>query len=334
MQNFILLTLFVLLSCSLMYGQNITNTTTTTTITTSTTSSHSSGNPIFNASGSEWPLVGAIPGLALTFAGYRFLGTTIFLVGAAVGGTLFYSFSPHIFVHTPFCCGDKGSLAGHIIVSVIVAIFCGLLARYLLRVGLFLIGMCFGLLVALGLIASPLHTIKFFHTNAAVITLYIACMTVFGVLTLFLRKVFVVITTSFGGALLFILGVDYFVHSEFSTAIEYAFHEFKEAIVHSIQHHDAVLRFSRGFSRDTYILLASWLVLAVLGVIVQYKTGERRSPVQKQIILVVDKDDDYDEDRLRSRYRNKFKYEKKTRRRQYNRDPLERESLLTSSHIQ
>lgn len=53
-------------------------------------------------------------------AGYRFIGTTIFLVAATLGGALFYVVSPKIFPDTPFCCGHKGSLAGHIVVSLIV----------------------------------------------------------------------------------------------------------------------------------------------------------------------------------------------------------------------
>lgn len=88
-------------------------------------------------------------------------------MGATLGGALFYVVSPQLFPDTPFCCGHKGSLAGHIVVSIIVgaysclfavtphfhhltALVAGLIARYILRVGIFLVGCCLGLVREVG----------------------------------------------------------------------------------------------------------------------------------------------------------------------------------------
>ncbi|EGD73175.1 hypothetical protein PTSG_04888 [Salpingoeca rosetta] len=118
--------------------------------TTPTTKETTNGPPVlfttsFNQTVSYWFLPPALPGLALNFVGYRYVGVSMFVVGAAVSGGAFYTFSPQIFPNTPFCCGDKGSLAGHIIVSLFVGLLGGLIALYVFRLGLFFIGMSFGL---------------------------------------------------------------------------------------------------------------------------------------------------------------------------------------------
>lgn len=105
----------------------------------------------------------------------------------------------------------------------------------------------------------------------------------------------------------FFKGVDYFVRSDFAIAVEYALTEFKDAILRSIHHHDVHLKFDRRFSRDSvskeiyffvgliqqsnsavctaYILLGSWLLLSIIGCVVQYATGDRDSPVCCEMIL-------------------------------------------------
>ena len=42
------------------------------------------------------------------------LQVTLFTFTAVFTGAMFYLFSPQVFVHTSFCCGDDGTLVGRI----------------------------------------------------------------------------------------------------------------------------------------------------------------------------------------------------------------------------
>jgi len=243
-----------------------------------------------NETESVYVLPGAVPGIALCFAGYRFIGTAIFLIATALGTALFFTAGPNLFPDTPFCCGHNGTWTGLIVVSLTVGLLMGLLARWLLRVGIFLVGATLGLGVAILLMATPLQDVKTFKSDLGVLLLYIGCMLLFGILSVtFLRKLFLVFTTALGGSLLFILGVDYFVRSNFDAAILYALRRFKWSVQETMDDHKATVRFNRSYDRNTYILLAAFLVLALLGMIVQLQWGERGTPVQQKIVMVKSK---------------------------------------------
>ena len=272
----------------------------------------------------------------------------------------FYTFSPQIFVHTPWCCGDNGTSAGHIVVSLIVGEFAllfsglvpslshfvcaiqttrrpeqftsttthwlllalachhththihtlththnhalthththshthshthnhalthinshsfththihthshtshilppphykcqsgvlgGLLSLFVFRIGLFLIGMCFGLLLALGLHLTPIRDESWLDNQAEVIAFYTGLMLVGGIASLFLRKVFVILTTSIGGSLLFLLGIEYFARTGFGALLLYSLSKIVDAIRGDLAHGSAKVTFHRSFS--------------------------------------------------------------------------------------
>eukprot|EP00049_Salpingoeca_infusionum_P008930 m.148402 g.148402 ORF g.148402 m.148402 type:complete len:291 (-) comp14177_c2_seq3:553-1425(-) len=154
---------------------------------------------------SIWFIPPAIPGLVLNFVGYRYIGSTVFGVGGVAAAGAFYHFAPSIFNRTKFCCGANGTETGLIVVTTGVGIVGGLLARGLFQFGIFVIGMCLGAVLAFAILTTPLNTRKFFNTTAGVLSYYLAFILSGGVLSLVFKKLFVILTTSIGGSLLFLL---------------------------------------------------------------------------------------------------------------------------------
>ena len=158
------------------------------------------------------------------------LQVTVFAAAATSAGILFYAFSPAVFDTTSFCCGKNGTELGHVAVSVGIGIVGGAIGLAVFRCGLFALGACFGLVIAVLLLATPLHEDSFFESNAGFGTFYGGCALVMGIVALVFTRAMVVLGTSAGGAYAFLLGLDYFVESGFQTQTVHAIHRVEEAI--------------------------------------------------------------------------------------------------------
>eukprot|EP00045_Choanoeca_perplexa_P008180 m.74993 g.74993 ORF g.74993 m.74993 type:complete len:405 (+) comp14390_c0_seq2:1167-2381(+) len=272
-----------------------TNTETSTTMTQSTshplttTTSHSTIEPAaFNNTISEYYLAPALPGLILAVAGYRLIGVTLFLAGGVVAGGAWWIFSPQIFPDTSFCCGSKGTVLGHVLISILAGLVGGLLARWAWRVGIFHVGMCLGLLIGLLVMITPAEHARFFNSDAGVLCFYLGCMAAGGILTMLFRKFFVILTTATAGTLLFLLGVDYFVESHLGKLMVYLAHRIEVSVKSSIRHDTADYTFDSRYDAKAFIMVAAWFVLTLVAVVIQYVwSSQKKTKTQRQMVYVL-----------------------------------------------
>eukprot|EP00055_Hartaetosiga_balthica_P013118 m.65947 g.65947 ORF g.65947 m.65947 type:complete len:350 (-) comp8173_c2_seq1:529-1578(-) len=242
---------------------------------------NSSNRASFNSTISPYFLPPALPGLFLCFVGYRYIEITLFLVGAIFSGAVFFEFSPQMFPHSSFCCGDRGSLAGKIVCSCIVAILAGLIFKEVYSLGLFIVGVAMGLVLALAIHMTPLKDDPSFQSRGAVIGLYVGCAVLMGAATLYFKKFFSIITTSIGGALLFLLGVEYFAKTDFGSIVLYCLETIARALRNDVVNGQEVnIQFNVSVANKVYYMIAAWGVLAIVGIVVQFNTGERDSRVR------------------------------------------------------
>ncbi|EGD73176.1 hypothetical protein PTSG_04889 [Salpingoeca rosetta] len=62
------------------------------------------------------------------------------------------------------------------------------------------------------------------------------------------------------------LGVEYFVRSGFGSLVLYCLGQIVEAIRGDLTHGNGRVKFDRSFNSEAYIMVASWLVLTVIGI--------------------------------------------------------------------
>jgi Domain of unknown function (DUF4203) len=190
-------------------------------------------------------------GIVACFSGYRifrFLFAILgFIIGAVLGVTL-----ASTLVLVP---GQET------IIKIVLGLLGGLigaaLAWFLYIVGVFLAGAGIGATVgaAIALAAHADNTLQLILTVVVAIAVGIAAVA--------LQKVFIVLATAFGGAQLIVSGVSQLLNG--SSASVVLFNPL------------ALLQSGAGQAMPTayLIMLASWLVLGILGVLVQYRVTGR-----------------------------------------------------------
>ncbi|KXJ24772.1 hypothetical protein AC249_AIPGENE21036 [Exaiptasia diaphana] len=159
----------------------------------------------------------ALVGVVIWAAGYRLIKPCMFLAAFALSFLIFYVVSPMIF-KTQLCCGPRGKEWVHLLISGVVGVFGGFLGCRLYRLGVFTIGECLGLIVALTILSTPLYV--YFKSNATYGCFMATISLIFGSLAHFIEKPVLVLSTASSGSFCFLYGVDYFLRSSFSVTVE------------------------------------------------------------------------------------------------------------------
>lgn len=214
-------------------------------------------------------------GFYLVVFGYRFFKCSLFLLGFLFGTSVTY-----------VICSIHADLPtwGLMAVAVAVGIFCGLLTMFVTYCGLFLGGFSLGFFIGIAIFFA-IET--FYHVTIRWIPfgVLLGLSLIFALLTLRWQKGFFIVATSLLGAAMITAGVDYFVE-EF-VLINYAW----QRIMADNQKVECWV---------TWIVLGLWLVMFVLGNVVQFcKTGKTFTHVKRKDSLPLQ-----GEDKAMKRYRS------------------------------
>lgn len=248
------------------------------------------------------------------------------MVASVVVGYLCFVFSPLLLGHTAVYANTWGR---PLISCVAGLIFGGLLSLKLLRLGIFCLGACIGILLGMLALYSPLQDESFFSKSYAYDVYYGSFAFVFGVIALFIQQKMLVFATALVGSFMFVLGLDYFVKSGFSAIVETALIGARSQLARQVLHHgdSAKVNCHRGIPNDAYYMLVGWGVLAIICMIVQIKLAQpkddeidtdaaqrRRRSQRSNRALLNEVDDDRNEidmsgwsdtrKRIHSKYRN------------------------------
>jgi hypothetical protein len=189
------------------------------------------------------PIILILAGVLSCFWGYRIfkvvLGILGFLLGAYLAAYFVYGWS-------------GGNEIFTIIAAIVGGIIGGSLITFLYFVGIFALGACGAWILAVMITSGSGHEI---HLVVMIILAAIG-----GVLALVFQKLIIILSTSFSGSLCVFSGIYFIADGGFSS-------------IHVIQDPRILLGYIEEVSPVTFIL---WLILAVAGVIFQYRSAGRR----------------------------------------------------------
>ena len=145
----------------------------------------------------------------------------MFIVATVVVAYLCYVFSPLVLDKTHAYDNDY---ARPIVSGIVGLIFGGLLSLKLLRLGIFCLGGGIGILFGILILSTPLQEQSFFSKPYGFDVYYGSFAFVFGVIAVCMEKKMIVFATALIGSFVFMLGIDFFVKSGFSSIIEVTLH--------------------------------------------------------------------------------------------------------------
>lgn len=184
----------------------------------------------------------------------------MFVAGAYIGGSIGYIILVHAEPAQGFANRDTVLLVG----SLAFAVFFGLLSLFLWRLGLALIGALGGFTFALFLLSWKGNGIIEGSTGRWI---FIAVFAVVGaIIILFAEKHVIIFSTSISGSVSTLCGIDCFVQKGFITAVQ---------VFLSSSSNSFTGVFVAG--PETYGYLAGVIVLAIVGILVQYHINSGRS---------------------------------------------------------
>eukprot|EP00053_Salpingoeca_punica_P011061 m.99061 g.99061 ORF g.99061 m.99061 type:complete len:460 (+) comp15576_c0_seq1:249-1628(+) len=201
-------------------------------------------------------VMGMIASLMLCLMGYHSLRIWLFLGGFISLAGVFYALAPSM-IHTDICCGPE-TQKNLLLICLGIGVAGGLIALWILKIGIFMTGSCLGLAVGLAArtILGELHLL---NTDLAFAIFYATIGFVGGMLALYKEKPIIVALTAFGGAFGFFVGVGYFQKCDFMLVGILL----REEINGGDTEHLVLTKCNR-------ILLGCWVALAIIGVLVQY----------------------------------------------------------------
>jgi len=258
----------------------------------------------------------------VAFTARRYFKATLFLAGFGSLTYFFYVLSPKMFPNTAFCCGENGTELGHIVVSCGVGFVGGLITLFVMKLGLFAIGACLGVLLGLIAMATPLREQAFFEHNYAFIVFYGCCALLFGLLATLMEKLFIVMTTAIAGTLIFSLGIDYFAKTGFGELMFGLFVQIEHAVKSSIKGQDVPQIEFDPANKAVWVIIGVWGVLALVAIVVQYRYPKETSKAEKEL--------EEEEKVLKGRAKLRRKYSSKDSRR----NPMWRRSRADSGEIE
>ncbi|XP_055486690.1 transmembrane protein 198-B-like [Leucoraja erinacea] len=189
-------------------------------------------------------------GLIYCFFGYRCFKAIMFLTGLMFGSIVIF-----MLCYKERVLDTQLSMEASVGIGLGIGILCGLVTMLVRSVGLFMVGLLLGLLVA---VSTLLVLEQFYHprTMWVPIGLLLGAGMFFAVLTLQWQRFFTVLSTAVFGAAVITVTVDYFV--EIFLLVQYVYERIKVSPVQPMCWY-------------SWVILGIWPVLTALGVLVQFK---------------------------------------------------------------
>jgi len=178
-------------------------------------------------------LVLSVLGLIVWILGYRLVKPIVIVAAFVFAGVGFYSLSPDV-LDTEFCCDGNHSLEVRISISIICGLLAGALACYVYKIGVFCMGCIVGW--AFSIVIVTFFVSQYLKSDLAYYGIYGATGLLFGILAVWLEKVFIIIATSLIGSLMFLLGLDHYCRTAFSILIKQILFKTKDAFSQAANH--------------------------------------------------------------------------------------------------
>ncbi|OMJ21069.1 hypothetical protein AYI70_g3698 [Smittium culicis] len=219
----------------------------------------SSGSDVIEFSKGTITASGIVPGIILliigimfTFFGRKLVKAMIFLAGFCFVGIIVLYVEYKIRAPND---GENTRAIIYFIVAMLCGVLGGVLCLFLYRVGVFLIGVLGGFALA-NFILTFSATGVFNQNYARIIFIVVFCI-IGGVLTLFMERPAIIASSSVYGSYITFVGIDCFAKTGF-----------KESILLIAQGYQSI----KGRSSSVYGMLAGTVILAIIGMIVQFRT--------------------------------------------------------------
>ncbi|XP_056146046.1 transmembrane protein 198-B [Lampris incognitus] len=189
-------------------------------------------------------------GIIYCFFGYRCFKAVMFLTGLMFGSVVIF-----MLCYKETVMDTQLSVEASVGIGLGIGTLCGLVTMLVRSVGLFMVGLLLGLLVG---VASLVVMEEFYHPKTVWVPLGIllGSGTLFAVLTLQWQRCFVTFSTATFGSAIITVTVDYFI--ELFTLVHYIYDRLSVAEKRSV-------------CWFTWVILGVWPVLALLGVLIQWK---------------------------------------------------------------
>lgn len=231
----------------------------------------SSSKPYIGYSHPVGVLVLSVLGLVVWILGYRLIKPIVIVAAFAFAGFGFYFLSPDV-VDTEFCCDGNHNLEVRVSISIICGLLAGALACYVYKIGVFCMGCIIGW--ALSVVVVTLAISKHLSSDLAFYGIYAGTSLAFGVVAVWLEKVFVVIATSFTGSMMFLLGLDHYCRTAFTHLIQQILFKTKDALSQAaitpsrvkLEFHEA----REEFTDQALAMFLGWLLMSAVGAMLQF----------------------------------------------------------------
>ncbi|CAL8240890.1 unnamed protein product [Merluccius merluccius] len=189
-------------------------------------------------------------GVIYCFFGYRCFKAVMFLTGLMFGSVVIF-----MLCYKERVMDTQLSVEASVGIGLGIGTLCGLVTMLVRSVGLFMVGLLLGLLMG---VVSLVIMEEFYHPKTVWVPLGIllGSGTLFAVLTLQWQRCFVTLSTATFGAAVITVTVDYFI--ELFALVHYIYERLKVAP-------------KRPVCWFTWVILGVWPVLALLGVLIQWK---------------------------------------------------------------
>lgn len=210
-------------------------------------------------------------GLVVWILGYRLIKPIVIVAAFIFAGVGFYSLSPNV-LDTEFCCDGNHNLEVRISISIICGLLAGALACYVYKIGVFCMGCIIGW--ALSIVVVTLWVSKHLASDLAFYGIYGGTGLIFGVIAVWLEKVFVVIATSFTGSLMFLLGLDHYCRTAFTMLIKKILFKTTDAFSQAaytpshvtLDFHEAHME----LNDQALAMFLGWLLMSAVGAMLQF----------------------------------------------------------------
>ncbi|ORX94155.1 hypothetical protein K493DRAFT_337924 [Basidiobolus meristosporus CBS 931.73] len=196
-------------------------------------------------------IVMIIVGFFFCFFGHRFFKVIIFLAGFVVVGFIAYVICYEI---SRPDTSTKSTI--YLVVAIVAGIVGGCLFMCIWKLGIAAIGALGGFALAMFILSFGNNMLISSKTGGII---FVIVFVVVGIIAIFfLEKHVVIIATAIAGAYMFIVGIDYFIRTGFT-----------EHLIAFLNGYDRSFYHTNG---KIYAMLASLAVMALIGIVVQYKS--------------------------------------------------------------
>ncbi|XP_071603692.1 transmembrane protein 198 isoform X4 [Heliangelus exortis] len=189
-------------------------------------------------------------GIIYCFFGYRCFKAVMFLTGLMFGSIIIF-----MLCYKERVLDTQLSVEASVGIGLGIGVLCGLVTMLVRSVGLFMVGLLLGLLLA---VATLVVMEQFYHPSTVwiPIALLLGVGMLFAVLTLQWQRFFTTLSTAVFGSAIMTVTVDYFI--ELFLLVQYIYERIKVAP-------------ARPVCWYSWVILGIWPLLTALGVLVQWK---------------------------------------------------------------